>query len=184
VKRSKDRKSSGERTHDRPPATPPSPTDENAGGLITRIENALAILRAYGSGQPGSVRRHVDLAVTTLEAARAGVADLERTLETTTDADLDAVRALQDARDEITGLRKERERHQRRIAELEARLEADEVLQDEQTEKLRELEKKSRTLDDVLATDPNAFDAYMQKQLGVDPPSRRPASRDKKGGKR
>ena len=158
--------------------TDPHNRENSAPPIRTRIDNAHAILKAFAAAQPGSVKRHVEIALETIGAARQAIDDRDALLEAATDIELEPLRELQQARRELADAAGRETQLRLRIAELEARIQAEDALHDDERKKLRDLEQKTSRIEETLASDPAAFDAFMQNALdGED-------RRRKRGGKR
>jgi wyosine [tRNA(Phe)-imidazoG37] synthetase (radical SAM superfamily) len=160
---------------------PAPPSSEPPQDLRTRIANALAILGAFAKGQSGTVRRHTELATTTLEAAARGLADLEELIDVGSSVDLDTAKEIRSLRERLRESENARTKLEMRLAEQLARRDADDAVRREEAERVRALEKRSKQLDDVLANDPAAFDAFMRKELDKAPPPGSDRGRGRKG---
>ena len=133
--------------------------------LSTRIDNAIGLLRAQLTAARGAAIPALQMAVAALQAAKAAVAEMASQLDLVTAPELDAAA-------EIRRLRAALEAEAARAAALEqelgatrAALEVEQQLRAEDGRRVRELEQRVAAVDDLLANDPRAFGAFMDKAL-------------------
>ncbi len=131
-----------------------------------RIRNALSILEAPKSREAHQVPRTIGLAMETLRGADEALDELESELELVSAPDLDAAREVKRLRQELEAAREKMTRLERELKMVREELSIDQRVHSEELRKLASLEQRAKTFDQVLLSDDQAFDRYMDQQLG------------------
>lgn len=138
-----------------------APTDD----LRSRIAGALSYLATREAADPVRARRSLDFAMELLREADRTLAARDRELEAATDPGLEASK-------EVVALRKQLERAEEKVVDLELSLsmargevEALEAVTTEEQRTRRDLERQLADFDKKLMTDDDAFARFMDAAM-------------------
>ena len=146
----------------------PKPED-----IHTRIQNTVAILSSELKTLDAHARHVLQLAMETLQAADAAVTELEAELDLVTAPDLSAAEEAQRLRHRLEETEVQIAALQQKLSDANDKIRLEDEIHVSEHDRLKELERQTKRMEDILETDADVFGKFMDKALDQDQSSGR-----------